>query len=158
MVRFYQELESGWPLVKVFDNEEMTGPEIRIYKNPQQNTLLGERGQVRAPAAFPRFENLGSGLVAPHMQRIGANLETFGYIEAAAEAFELALTYPPLTEDVERSCVLRAMQARLRSGDPDRALRLLEAALAGARTPQQRQMWENLRRRHFGTQDTDQAP
>ena len=158
MVRFYQQLESDWPLVKVFDNHSMTGPEIRIYKNPQQDTILGDRGKVRAPASLPRLENTGSGLVAPQMQRIGANLETFGYVVAAAEAFELALTYPPLTDDVERSCVLRAMQARLRSGDRDRALRLLEAALAGAKTPQQRQMWERLRTRHFESPASDETP
>jgi hypothetical protein len=158
MLRFYNELESDWPLIQVFDNSTMTGPEIRIYKNPQQDTILGQRGHVRAPATMPRINDPGSGLVAPHMQRIGANLETFGYYVAAAEAFELALTYPPLSEEVERSCVLRAMQARLRSGDRVRALQLLETAIAGASTPEQRQMWEGLRRRHFSITATDSVP
>ena len=50
------------------------------------------------------------------------------------------------------------MQARLHNGERQRALQLLEAALANSKTEEQRQMWESLRRRHFSEAPTDDTP
>jgi hypothetical protein len=149
MVTFYARVEREWPLVQTFEGHDMVGPEIRIYKNPQQDTVLARRGRVRAPASYPRIQDPGSGLVAPQLQRVGAILEIFGYYTAAAEAFELALTYPPMAEDLKQSCVLRAMQAHMRAGQRDRAQALLEAALAASRSPEQRAMYQQLKQTYF---------
>jgi 4-amino-4-deoxy-L-arabinose transferase-like glycosyltransferase len=158
MIAFYEELTQSWELVQTFPGTNTVGPEIRIYKNPQQQVVLGERGQVLAPGSFARIVDPGTGLVAPHMQRIGANLEVFGYYEAAAEAYELALTYPPFSEELEQGCVLRAMQARMRIGQKDRALQLLEAALASAKSPAKITMWETLRTRYFTESEQPAEP
>jgi tetratricopeptide (TPR) repeat protein len=87
--------------------------------------------------------------VAPHLQRFGAILEVFGYHEAAAEAFELALTYPPISEELTQALVVRALRARIRAGQMDRARILLDTALAAAPSEQQRNVYQTLKDTYF---------
>jgi 4-amino-4-deoxy-L-arabinose transferase-like glycosyltransferase len=149
IIEFYKELDDTWERVKSFEHLDMVGPDIRIYKNPQQDTVLANRGMVRAPFSLPRIQDPGTGLVAPHLQRFGAILEVFGYQEAAAEAFELALTYPPISEELTQALVVRALRARMRAGQRDRALSLLDAALATAPSEQQRNVYQTLKDTYF---------
>ena len=146
MLAFYDSLASRWTLAKELGPADGTGPRLSIYKNPRFDVVFARRGQVASPAALPPLREAVPRMVGPSYQRLGINLEMFGYSEAAAQAYLLASNYPEYQPNFRIDVITSALRCYLNAGRGAEVFAVLDQADLKAKTPQEREYWRELRR------------
>jgi hypothetical protein len=98
------------------------------------------------PSSRPPLQELVPGVVGPCYQRLGVNLETFGYNVQAADAYLLAVRYAEPRPAFHRSVLVGAVRCYMRAGLMAEANQLIERAERAAPNVEEARYWQDLRR------------
>ncbi len=146
MLAFYDSLDAHFELVREFDGDDGIGPRLHIYKNPRFDQVFAVRDSAPSPAGLPPLVETVNGSVGPFYERMGVNLEAFGFDAQAADAYLMATRYTESHQTFRFNCVMGALRCFLRAGRGPEFLALLDQVERAARSAEEQAYWQQLRR------------
>lgn len=142
---FYRQLDAEYDLVQQFSPVEGGGPELRIYRNPDNALPLANRSSL-LPLAPVRVEGgAPTGSEELFFLELGLLLETLKHPQAALESYRLALRYPFRRASSLRAVVLRTADCMVQAGEKEQAAAFLDDMIRRTVTPELKERFRAAR-------------